>query len=403
MDAESLSQHGRLRIVHEAGDFSVCVDDEVPERVLFIALPHADPERAEERLASLAAAHTRAAGGPIPAVQQLGRHQGRPFVAFACPAVTDFTHVLGAVQRSGTRAPYAQAITFIDMLLTTVARVQELGLAMGALSTANVFVDAQGGLHLIGVGDNVLCFDADGVPLHVPDVCVAPDISAGAPHSAGADLYAITLLCRRLIPHAIFPPAGERVLQGTYTPDDHELGQLFAWSSLAILGSHPARRPGFAECIEKERRAWQLLEVEPDVPGFAELVRRHLHESNLELVVDEEVTRVRVGSTPSLPIGSRRALRRILSALIEQHRRRPGEAIAVSELVEAGWPGESLIFEAAANRVYVALSSLRKLGLGGVIERCDGGWRLTPSTVVRVETKTLGAAVRPRDAERAAS
>ncbi len=228
MNAESLSQHGRLRVVHEAGDFSVCVDDEVPERVLFIALPQADPERAERRLATLAAAHTRAAGGAIPGVQQAGRHQGRPFVAFACPAVTDFSHVLSAVQRAGSRAPYAQAITFIDMLLTSAERVHDLGLAVGALTTANVFVDAAGGLHLIGVGDNVLAFDADGVPLHVPDVCVAPDIAAGAPHSAGADLYAITLLCRRLIPHVIFPPAGERVLQGTFTPDDHELGQLFA-------------------------------------------------------------------------------------------------------------------------------------------------------------------------------
>lgn len=402
MAAEPGRTHGRLRVVHEAGDFCVCVDDEVPERVLFVTLPDADAELAQQRLETLAAAHTRAAGGVIPPVLELGEREGRPFIAFACPAVTDFTHVLSAVERAGSRAPYAQAITLIDMLLTTLARVHELGLGMGAVSTANLFVDAAGGLHLIGIGDNVLAFDAAGVPLRLPDVCVAPDVAAGAPLTAGADLYAVTLLCRRLIPYAIFPAAAERVLQGTYTPDDHELGQLFAWSSLAILGSHPARRPSFAECIERERRAWELLGVAPDVPGFAELLRRHLREPNRELVVDEEVTRVRVGSTPSLPLGSRRALRRILSALIEQHQRRPGEAIAVTELVAAGWPGESLIFEAAANRVYVALSSLRKLGLDGVIERCDGGWRLAPGTTVRIEGQAAGAR-RLRESDRAAS
>jgi hypothetical protein len=402
VDADPRTRQGRLRTVHEAGDFSVCVDDEVPERVLFVALADADPEEAERRLQILAAAHTRAAGGAIPDVQQLGSRDGRPFIAFACPAVTDFTHVLSAVERSGSRASYAQAITFIDLIMSTLARVHELGLSMGALSTSNVFADASGGLHLIGIGDNVLAFDGEGTPLRLPDVCVAPDVAAGAAHSAGADLYAVTLLCRRLIPHVAFPPAAERVLQGTFTAEDHELGQLFAWSSLAILASHPARRPSFADALEKEHRAWQLLGATPDQPGFAELTRRHLRGPNVELIVDEEVTRVRLGSTPSLPLGSRRALRRILSALIDQHRRRPGVAISVSELVAAGWPGESLIFEAAANRVYVALSSLRKLGLDPVIERCDGGWRLAPGTAVRVDTQAA-AAQHPPESDRAAS
>ncbi|HMJ12797.1 MAG TPA: hypothetical protein VK524_15350 [Polyangiaceae bacterium] len=390
----------KLRTLSERGDFSVCLDDDTPERVLLVARPDADRERAQQRLETLAAAHARAADSVIPRVLSSGCREGRPFIAFDCPAVTDFAHVLEAVGREKTHAQYVEAITLIDLLLTSLARIHELGLSVGALSTANLFLDASGQVYLIGIGDNVLAIDGQGAPLRLPDVCVAPDVAAGAPASAGGDLYAVTLLCRRLIPHVIFPPAAERVLQGSFTPEDYELGQLFAWSSLAILASHPARRPSFAEAIEKEHRAWELLGVTPDPAAFFDLMRRSLPGPDLELIVDEEITRVRLGTTPSQPLGSRRALRRILSALIERHRSSPGQAIAVTELVEAGWPGESVIPEAAANRVYVALSSLRKLGLDAAIERCDGGWRLTPSMRVRVD-KVAAAAQPPPESDRA--
>ena len=52
------------------------------------------------------------------------------------------------------------------------------------------------------------------------------------------------------------------------------------------------------------------------------------------------------------------------------------EPLSVAALFEAGWPGEAAQPEAARARVYVALSSLRKAGLGPCIQRRDGGWVL---------------------------
>jgi len=41
------------------------------------------------------------------------------------------------------------------------------------------------------------------------------------------------------------------------------------------------------------------------------------------------------------------------------------------------------VAEAGANRVYVALTQLRRMGLRNVLEHREGGYRLAPRTVVR--------------------
>jgi hypothetical protein len=77
-------------------------------------------------------------------------------------------------------------------------------------------------------------------------------------------------------------------------------------------------------------------------------------------------------------LGTRRPLRRLLVALAEARRDRAGAALTVEEMLQAGWPGEDPLPEAGHNRVYVAVSTLRKLGLGELLQRWDGGYRLDP-------------------------
>jgi hypothetical protein len=57
----------------------------------------------------------------------------------------------------------------------------------------------------------------------------------------------------------------------------------------------------------------------------------------------------------------RAVLRRILAALAEAG---PGGLVGRSAMVEAGWPGERLVAASADTRLKVAISTLRKLGLG---------------------------------------
>ena len=57
---------------------------------------------------------------------------------------------------------------------------------------------------------------------------------------------------------------------------------------------------------------------------------------------------------------------------------------ALGELVEAGWPGEKIQREAAADRAYVAVSTLRQLGLRGVLVKSDDGYMLRSESPIAI-------------------
>ena len=61
----------------------------------------------------------------------------------------------------------------------------------------------------------------------------------------------------------------------------------------------------------------------------------------------------------------------------------PGEALSIDELIEAGWPDEKIRADAALNRAYVAIASLRKKGLRDVLLTTGGGYALSAAVAVR--------------------
>ncbi|MEX1361522.1 MAG: tetratricopeptide repeat protein, partial [Nannocystaceae bacterium] len=82
----------------------------------------------------------------------------------------------------------------------------------------------------------------------------------------------------------------------------------------------------------------------------------------------------------------RKAMRLILDRLALEHHERPGAGLPLESLLEAGWPGEKVMPSAGANRVYVALTGLRKLGLRKVLLSRDDGYLLDAAVPVqRVE------------------
>jgi predicted ATPase len=72
-----------------------------------------------------------------------------------------------------------------------------------------------------------------------------------------------------------------------------------------------------------------------------------------------------------IDLAGKPVLRRVLAALAEG-------PLSVAELVERAWPGERILPDAAASRVYTAVRALRRLG-APITTGPDGGYALDPS------------------------
>jgi predicted ATPase len=147
----------------------------------------------------------------------------------------------------------------------------------------------------------------------------------------------------------------------------------------ARLGDPGSARTALAEASDLASR----MGLRPTSPLQTELerVRASLQTRPAPLEVDADGTRFRWGSA-SGDLASRHAIRRVLAALVDARRTTPGQALEVERLFAAGWPGERAVPEAARERVYHAIGTLRKLGLAPVLERVEGGWRLDPQVAL---------------------
>ena len=86
----------------------------------------------------------------------------------------------------------------------------------------------------------------------------------------------------------------------------------------------------------------------------------------------------RLPGQDAVNLSRRKSLRLILARLADERARAPGKGLSVDDILAAGWPGERVIPEAGANRVYVALATLRKIGLRAVLLSREDGYMLDP-------------------------
>jgi predicted ATPase len=107
------------------------------------------------------------------------------------------------------------------------------------------------------------------------------------------------------------------------------------------------------------------------------------HERSL-LVWEQGRAFRRPGGRSKTDLTRRAALRRVLHLLACRRHEAPGVPVAVEAIVRAGWPGERIQVEAGLNRAYVALATLRKLGLREVLLSGEGGYWLSPAVVLIV-------------------
>jgi tetratricopeptide (TPR) repeat protein len=97
------------------------------------------------------------------------------------------------------------------------------------------------------------------------------------------------------------------------------------------------------------------------------------------LVVGEGGRWFRQPGAPVVDLERRKPLARILDRLAEARVTAPDALVSRDALERAGWPGERIVPAAAAHRVRVAISTLRKLGLAGALLTRDDGYLLDPS------------------------
>ncbi len=131
---------------------------------------------------------------------------------------------------------------------------------------------------------------------------------------------------------------------------------------------------------------WRAQSAASDDARFAlRLLEREL--ASMTLSYDPELRSVQPPGGAAIDLSARVPLFRIVQALIEKRLEAPGEALDVNALLAAGWPGERVRADAGANRVKVALSTLRKLGLRDVIVHRGDGHAIDPAVPVAVVAK----------------
>lgn len=149
-----------------------------------------------------------------------------------------------------------------------------------------------------------------------------------------------------------------------------------------VLGAEGANAVGMEPATALRALRAQLEAGQGSVEArLALFALGHEEKGAPRLRVNTEVSAFEVnGARVTLASGSPQ--RAVLCALIEAHRRKPGVFMSADELIAAAWPGESHVGDSGMNRLRVAVSRLRKLGLSELIVHRAGGYGLGERTEI---------------------
>jgi hypothetical protein len=362
----------------------------------------ADAARVAEALADIDRCHALLDHALIPKVSARGIVNGRPYLELACNAVVDGMSVrrLFAEARQGVTLESLKGLfsSLSEAMLAAQAVVDPRSgrpLCLGRLSYGNLLFAESGRFFLVGYGRNFPVERDDGRPDSEVISFQAPEISLGGFPSPSADRFALLQLMLSFLPIIdVERLAAER-------PRTGDLGTIerLRWLEDDALAA-PASLSGAGEVGGGADRGRAMGSGEPDPGGFTSCIAcllRHpaqrlggeaLPHGPPSVLLGLEVSYIVTSDGVQHPLGH--ALRRIVTALVERHRTAPGATLTLQELVEAGWPGERPIAEAGANRVYVALTHLRRMGMRDIIERCTDGYRISARASIRCSVRGGG-------------
>jgi len=181
-------------------------------------------------------------------------------------------------------------------------------------------------------------------------------------------------------------------------------GQRFFTHALLLHRGHlelarARRTTSDVEAAQLRRAARARLEEAPpraqsDMRFAARMLERALGRAGIApparasvdmLLVDAQGAWFRPPGGTRIPLGQRRqALRGLLIELARARIAAPGEPVPSERLIGAGWPEEKIAPAAAQNRLRVALHTLRKMGLSGVLERTERGYYFSTDAELRL-------------------
>ena len=138
------------------------------------------------------------------------------------------------------------------------------------------------------------------------------------------------------------------------------------------------------------RRATSLLsQVGHSVAPYIEvriakrlLQRSMAQRASVTLRVGPEVEWVQVNAEAPITLLRSPLQRRLLTALLQAHASAPATLVPRPTLLKAGWPDDPAQTSVLENRLWVALSKMRRVGFEAVLEHIHGGYRIVPSVVV---------------------
>jgi hypothetical protein len=247
---------------------------------------------------------------------------------------------------------------------------------LGSFSAEDIVIEPDGDFAVFGFGGDAPRNARTGSARVVP-----PAVAAGASPRQIDDIHACAVVMRSLLHRVDVPGPIARVFARSGGPAERALGALFERGERLLFGFTATRSMNVAaECEGLLRRFWALVGVEPDArslhAALADSWRAAEGAGRVRwLVFEPGEAIVRLSSGDEISLASRPALARIAEQLIVAHERGRGP-VATEQLVAAGWPGERILPAAASNRLHVALSTLRRLGLGDLVVRDAGGYAI---------------------------
>ena len=342
-----------------------------------------------QQLDAMARGHAQIDCRSVPRLTTRGAVGGVEYLALACDASTTLESLMH--WSAATRQPllaFEAAIALpllIGETLQTVHRVVDpltrAPLCIGSLCSNNVLISPDGRTWVIGFGYNVATALGPGSRAVRIGSHQAPEVGRGAPATPASDVYVFDLFFRSLLPFIELLPRAQQAVARQTADFYAEAARTREEHQRRLSATQPAERfQSMDETMRVYRARWRSLGVVPDTDAYVRHVAslQRMRTDTTTLTIARDASWFRPPSASRVDIAGRKALRGVLHELAGARLRGPGRPMAIEDLLLAGWPDEKVIKRSGCNRVYVAIATLRQLGLGELLRKHATGYLLDP-------------------------